>query len=137
VTRAVLDASVAAKWFLPEPEPGAAAAAAALEQVVAGALRPVVPELFFYEILAVITRAVAEPSAAARAVALLSGFGFDRVPLDPALAARAEEIARRHRISGYDAAYAALAESIGCAWWTFDREAHARLAPLGVSRLLG
>jgi predicted nucleic acid-binding protein len=51
VTACVLDASVAAKWFLPRSgEPLAAEAIRLLESYVAGTLRLLVPDLFWPEV---------------------------------------------------------------------------------------
>ncbi len=39
-------------------------------------------------------------------------------------------------LSGYDAAYVALAKLLEGRWVTFDREAHDRIAHLGLSQAL-
>lgn len=51
------------------------------------------------------------------------------------LDASAVRLAHRHRLSGYDASYAALAFELGATWLTLDEEAHERIATLGISRV--
>jgi predicted nucleic acid-binding protein len=136
VKRIVLDASVAVAWFVPESEETTRASAAVLDGIVDGSLRPIVPELFWYEVLAVLIRRTSETSGASAAVTRLTALGFERIPLEPDLALRAKQIARAHRLTGYDAVYAALAELTGAQWWTFDRAAHERVVDLGISRLV-
>ncbi len=129
----VLDASVAIKWFVAEDEPTQAAAVALLDDVVAGRITAAVPELFFYEVLAVLLRRGRTADEAGRAVHLVTALGLRRFPLDEELAAESARLAEEHRLTGYDAAYAALAESLGGRWATFDEEAHRRVASLGLS----
>lgn len=134
MTRVVIDASLAVPWFVPETGPRADAARGVLDDVSARRVRPVVPELFFYEVLSVLARRLPEPGSAADAVERLMALGLDRVALDMDAARRAETIARDYGLTGYDASYAALAESLGVEWWTFDDEARERIAPLGVAK---
>lgn len=137
MTRIVLDASVAVPWFVPEDDATTRAASEILDSVVDGRLVPLVPELFWFELLATLIRRTPAPGSAGQALAWLTELGFERIPLDPELAARAEEIARTYHVTGYDAAYAALAESTHAQWWTFDRKAHQRILDLRVSHLVG
>ena len=46
--------------------------------------------------------------------------------------ARVARLAFGHRITGYDACYAALAFELDGKWLTFDRAAHARVEALGI-----
>lgn len=134
--RVVLDASVAVAWFVPEDEAVTRVAADILDRIVDGELRAIVPELFWFELLAVLVRRLDGEASASHAVRQLSDLGFERVALDPELAAHAERLARARRLTGYDAVYAALAQTTGASWWTLDRSAHERIADLSISRLI-
>jgi predicted nucleic acid-binding protein len=131
----VLDPSVAIRWFAPDRDPGDAAAERVLRDVVASPARFVVPELFFYEMLAVLCRRMRQASDAHSALARLVRLGLRRVRLDDRLIRRAARLAYGHRLSGYDACYAALAAELRAVWLTFDRAAHDRIADLGLSRI--
>ena len=133
----VLDASVAVKWFVAEDAASQEAALGLLDDTVAGRVTPAVPELFYFEVLSVLLRRGRGAAEAARALELLTALGLRRFPLDAELAAKAARLAEDHRLTGYDAAYAALAGSLGGRWATFDGAAHRRVAGLGVSYVPG
>ncbi|MGB0679179.1 MAG: type II toxin-antitoxin system VapC family toxin [Polyangiales bacterium] len=121
----VLDASVAVKWFLPEEDtPQAMRIARAL---LRGRLRAVVPELFFFEVYAVVIRKHREPERWSTAgSAWLHALPLRRVPFSPSLGASMHALVQQG-LTGYDATYAALATQSGLAWLTYDTKASAQL----------
>jgi predicted nucleic acid-binding protein len=130
----VVDTSVAAKWFAPDGDRTDALAEAVLRGIVAQPRRFVVPELFFYELLAVLCRRMRQHRDVARALDRTARLGLRRVRLDDGLARRASRVAYDYRVGGYDACYAALALELHGTWITFDRAAHEKLSVV-VSRL--
>ncbi|MFM1847483.1 MAG: hypothetical protein RL417_957 [Pseudomonadota bacterium] len=128
------DASVAVKWFVDEE--GSDRAYRVLEDILASADRFIVPELFFFELVNVVGRLVEDredPRFELIDIILSSGIG--RAPMAPELrrlTGRYQELG----LSGYDGAYAALADFVGGVWLTADREAVERLGPRGVGVLL-
>jgi predicted nucleic acid-binding protein len=120
----VLDASVALLWFAPETNPNgndyAAATLVALKQAQA-----VVPSLFALEIANVVTKletkALVTEADAQRYVALLRCLN---ITVDPATALHALgdtlNLARRYKLSAYDAAYLELALRTGLPLATLD-----------------
>lgn len=135
MSRVVLDASVAVKWFIAEDEATTAVADRVLDEIVNGHLRPVVPELFFYEVMAVLVRRGGDFAIAASSIERLFHLGFERLALDLETALLAEELARKHGLTAYDATYAATASLLGVQWWTFDEAALRRISRLGIARL--
>jgi predicted nucleic acid-binding protein len=131
----VLDASIAVKWFIPDGDAGDAAAERILRDIAVRPAKYVVPELFMYELLSVLCRRFRQAGDAQRAIARLGRIGLRRVRMDERLARTAVRLAYRHRLTGYDAAYAALATEISATWLTLDKQAHQRLEALGISRL--
>ena len=132
---AVLDPSVALKWFAPDGDRQDTVAERILREVVARPARFVVPELFVHEMLAVLCRRMRQATDVQRAYARLVRLGLRRVRLDDRLARRAAHLAYEHRLGGYDACYAALAAELNGEWLTFDRAAHVRIASIGLSRM--
>jgi len=125
------DASVGAKWFLPDEE-DAREAIALLDKFVLGSLRILVPNLFFYELgnvmsVALRRRRITE-AAAVRSLDVLGRLHLERIGLegemDSALA-----FSRRYGVSFYDAAYMAAAESRGVPLVTCDRRLLAAARP--------
>jgi predicted nucleic acid-binding protein len=129
--RWVLDASVAVRWCL-EPEADQRASDV-LERLVADPLSFAVPELFGFEVLAVLCRAHQRPLEMFREgiVPLLNG-GMFRQPMTERLAMGAGEFTAAG-LTGYDACYASLARELHATWLTFDGQAHRRIASTGVS----
>jgi len=132
---AILDASVAVKWFAPDGDATDAVAVRVLRDVVGHPGRFVVPELFFYEMLAVLCRRMRQARDVHAALGRLSRLGLRRVRQDDRLLRRAVRLAYRYRLTGYDASYVALAAEVGGVWLTFDVAAHGRVAQLGVARI--
>lgn len=122
----IIDASVALRWLLEgEEHPGAEAV---LERMVGRPGVFAVPELFLFEVWAVLCRL--HPNAldafGQGILPVLQG-GILRQPMTAGLAGAAMRFVRLG-LTGYDACYAALAEEFGGVWLTFDGKAHRRLA---------
>lgn len=117
----VLDASVILKWILRD-EKGAAEALAWRERHRSGLERIAVPDLLFYEVAngMLFSDRLNDQDAAESWEALLAvelevyGVWADAMP-------RVLEVARLGRMTAYDAAYAVLAEALGCDFITADR----------------
>jgi len=123
VRLAVVDASVALAWVLPDEEVGADALRLLLAYQ-GNQVRLLTPSLWEYEVLNALRvgvtrgRLTAEDSAeAARALLDLS---LTLAPLGET-ADRAWELALQHRLTIYDAAYLALAEHHNCPLFTADK----------------
>jgi predicted nucleic acid-binding protein len=131
----VVDASVALKWFLRNEAD--LAADAVLERVLADPDSFAVPELFAYEVFSVLCRVHPHPE-----LPFNEGFlpilhsGIFRHPMTEALSPRMFGFVAAG-LTGYDAAYAALAEELGGLWLTFDSKAHRCLESHGISWDLG
>jgi predicted nucleic acid-binding protein len=113
LTACVLDASVAAKWFLPGAgETLAAEAAQVLEAYAAGRLRLLVPNLFWPEIGNILWKAVRQGrlsrASAEEAITALQERRFATAPTAPLLG-DAFAIAAAHERTVYDCIYVALA----------------------------
>lgn len=122
---AVLDASVAIKWFLVEPETPRAIVLAS--KVLAGPGVFIVPELFYFEVFAVVTRKHEDPGAwASSGMRWLLNLPLRRMSLTQQVS---EEMLRFTTLglTGYDSAYAALASLHQAKWLTFDSKASAVL----------
>jgi predicted nucleic acid-binding protein len=132
----VIDASVVAKWFLREGEPGLTAADAVLHRVVEQPDRVVVPALLQYELIATLCRRLLRPADVQNCLERFRALGVPVVDLDATLTRLTTEIAFAHRLTGYDAVYVAVAIHLKGVWLTFDRAAYRRVARLGVAHLL-
>jgi len=124
VTSYVLDASVAAKWFLPaRQEPLAAEARMVLRRYSAGDCRLVAPDLFWPEMGNILWKAarLGRISAASceAAVASLEGSGIGAAPCLPLLES-AVAISLAFDRSVYDSVYVALAVESNCPLLTAD-----------------
>jgi len=88
----------------------------------------VVPELFSFEVYAVLCRV--HPSghrAFIKGVVPILNGGILRQPMTESLATQASRFVRKG-LTGYDACYAALASEMKGRWLTFDRKAHGVLS---------
>jgi predicted nucleic acid-binding protein len=133
--RFVLDASVAARWYILDESH--ANADAVLERLIREPEIFAVPELFFFEVLAVLARAHPRPLETYREAFLpVVEAGVFRHPMTDALADHASRFLRMG-LTGYDACYAGLAAELGAQWITFDRQAHERVAAESLSVDLG
>ena len=127
----VLDASVAARWFITEESHPHADAV--LEKLLREPDLFAVPELFFFEVFAVLARTHPRPEETYRAAFLpLVEGGVFRHPMTESLAAASAPFLSQG-LTGYDSCYAGLAEELGASWITFDSEAHRRIAERKVS----
>lgn len=130
----VIDASVAIKWFIQEPDQGDAFLI--LEAIQNSPKHFVVPELFFNEMLAVLCRIEKEAKKVQRHLYLLENLGFERVGNGSELLALAAQLSSEHNLTGYDAIYAATAKLLNGLWVTADARAHQRIRSLGISKPL-
>lgn len=129
--RYVIDASVALRWYLEEEAEAGAEAIHRLLVDDPGMFA--VPELFGYEVFSVLFRLHPRPwQAFQEGVLPLLHSGILRYPLTEGIAQRAARLAGLG-LTGYDAAYVALAEELGARWLTFDARAHARIRSTGLS----
>jgi predicted nucleic acid-binding protein len=118
----VVDASVGVKWRL-DDEVHTQEARALLKDYADGRVDLIAPKLFMVEVanafaVAVMRQRIEEVDARESFQAVIEvGFSFleDSDYLIPAW-----EIAAKHSLSIYDALYLALAESIGCDFYTGD-----------------
>ena len=120
MSTAVIDSNVSLKWALTDE--GFVSDAAALRRAVDnGDLELVAPSLWGYEVIGVLLvamrrgRITIEASRKARDDILSVPVRF----VDPP-ATQVYELAIRHNISGYDAAYLALALELNVPLWTGD-----------------
>jgi len=96
-----------------------------------------VPELFFNEMLAVLTRLAGGDAAAVRTyLDALQDLGFERIGNGRELLACAADLACAHGLTGYDALYVATAKLTGGCWLTADGRAHRKIRHLRVSKLV-
>jgi len=121
VTRVVVDASVAIKWFVPEELSGDA------RRWLTAEYELLAPDLLWAEVGNVLWKKHRRRELEARtAVRLLRDFG--RIPLQLHGAGRwtgaALELALRHGITVYDGLYLALAAGHACRLVTADRRLH-------------
>ncbi len=130
----VIDASVALRWFLEdEAHPSADAV---LEKVVEYPCLFAVPELFAFEVYAVLLRLHPDSLRVFRKgiIPLLQG-GILRHPMTEELAVKANRFSKKG-LTGYDTCYAALASDLKGCWLTFDKKAHKRIEREKMSCLL-
>jgi predicted nucleic acid-binding protein len=133
----VLDTSVVLKWFRQEEvlaDPALALRAAYLD----GRLLVVVPSLVAYE-LANVLRYTEDLSIdqVQQAVQSLFDMGLEWVSPSGTMMRRAVEIGRVYETTVYDAAFAALAESLSSTFVTAHKRLARCLEPLAFVRFLG
>jgi predicted nucleic acid-binding protein len=124
LSRYTVDASVAVKWFLPEPGSEAAITLRAAERLFA-------PELLFAEAANVLwkrtTGGLLSEEKARRILSILLDAPLDIIPLRP-LMPDALKIACRAGVSVYDAIYIAAARAAEAPLVTADRQLHGRVS---------
>jgi predicted nucleic acid-binding protein len=129
--RFVIDASVALRWYLSGETHEAA------ERVLERVLREpelfAVPELFLFEVFAVLTRMHPRPlSTFTESFLPVVESGVFRHPMTAGLADKTGRFTDLG-LTGYDAVYAGLAAELGGHWLTFDEQAHERIREERVS----
>ena len=128
---AVIDASVALKWLVPEP--GSSAADALYDRLEQEGAAVYVPDLFWSETASALWRltrerhALLSPDEARALFVALRTAPVRTDPVEP-ISAAALEIALATGATPYDAAYVALAEARNARLWTADRALVGRLA---------
>lgn len=136
MTLLIVDASVAIKWFVPG-EVGREEALGILDRVRDAPAEFAVPELFFNEMLAVLTRLARRENAAVRSyLDALQDLGFARIGNGRELLACAADLACTHGLTGYDALYAATAKLTRGCWLTADARAHRMIRHLRLSKIV-
>ncbi len=118
----VIDASIAVRWFLEqESHPHADLV---LERMLSQPERFAVPELFCFEVYAVLCRM--HPQGAEvfpKGMIPVLNCGILRYPMTESLALQASAFVKKG-LTGYDACYVALAKELEGMWLTFDNKAH-------------
>jgi predicted nucleic acid-binding protein len=130
----VVDASIAVRWFLAEEAD--AAADEVLRKMIDAPGIFAVPELFAFEVLAVLCRTHPKGLAVfAEGVIPIMAAGVLRHPMTERLAADIAPFVMAG-LTACDACYAGLAQELGGVWLTYDGKAHRRIRRYGVSHLL-
>lgn len=127
---AVIDASVAAKWFLSEAE--SESAIALRDAHVAGRIRLIAPSLMPYEVANALRyhpRIGSDFLAVYIADLFALGIGID--PVSDGSMAAAIKVAYRTGLTVYDACYVSLADRLGCPLFTADEVQLAAAGPSG------
>lgn len=126
----VVDASVAAKWFIPEE--GTDKSLVVRDRYIEGDLDLVAPDLLVYEVAnALRYRADLEDSKLKEDLEALFLLDLELVPPSQELVTRSVAAARRLDISVYDALYLALAETLSANLLTADQELYAKARKAG------
>ena len=116
----VIDASVSLKWVL-DDEVEVVPSLALRDEAIGGRLQMLAPSLWIYEVTnALVVARLRERIRREQgefALFLLQDIGVRLVDPDPR---DCLELAADYALSGYDAAYVALAETIGVELWTGD-----------------
>jgi predicted nucleic acid-binding protein len=122
VALAVVDASVALKWFVSAGEEGVDDGAQLLDDHAEGVVRLVAPALLVHEVLNALRRRSGDKAPdLSDAMDALFDTGVLLVPPDRELMLLAARLVAERCLSTYDAAYAALARTLDCELVTADR----------------
>jgi len=105
-TAGVLDASVASKWFIPEQS--TIDSEALLRQIMNSNPHPVVPEIFFAEVVSAVGKQCRSGATLERCAESLARLPLERVCWASVPVSRCIELIQQ-RVGAYDAIYAALA----------------------------
>jgi predicted nucleic acid-binding protein len=131
----IIDASVAVKWFVDEPDREDAL------EVLGGLLEKpnafAVPELFFFELFHVLNRVAGDLNPGQSEILdNVLGLGIPRFSMTGELWETSRPFLKKG-LSGYDAVYAALAKMLKGRWLTYDRRTYKKIAGENVCALLG
>jgi predicted nucleic acid-binding protein len=119
VGKAVVDASVVAKWFINEPD--SHYALILHDQHISGKIELHAPALMIYEVLnALLYSKVFSSIELAQLAKALLNYRVVLHSLNENLAENVTQLAHSTNTTIYDAAYVALAEEIGCRFYTAD-----------------
>jgi len=130
----IVDASVAVRWFLEEEAHDCADEV--LKKIIEAPCRFVVPELFAFEVYAVLQRLHPKGLQVFRkGIIPLLQSGMLRHPMTDGLAVKANRFVKKG-LTGYDACYAALALDLRGCWLTYDKRAHKLIEMEEISCLL-
>lgn len=130
----IIDASVAIKWFVDES--GREAALKVFSELIDDPRHFAVPELFYFELVNVFYRIYPAPdSSQFELLKAVLGIGMTRFSMTPDLSVAIFKFMSLG-LSGYDAAYLALAEMTAGTWLTCDKKAHQKVQHLKLSRLV-
>lgn len=130
----IIDASVAVKWFIEEENDESADEV--LNRVVRQPENFAVPELFGFEVYAVLERLLPNGNRAyCEGIIPILQSGILRQPMSETLASKAHNFVMAG-LTGYDACYAAMAHELKGIWLTFDRQAHEKIKNNKVSWIL-
>jgi predicted nucleic acid-binding protein len=118
-SRVVIDASVAIA--IARDEPTASRALWAIEQLIRQGARPAVPTHFWLEVVNSLSRRHRWPGSEILGVIhQLDRLRIDTIEVDRALVVLVIDVAERHGLSAWDAAYVALAASLDAPLATLD-----------------
>lgn len=132
----VLDASVALKWVFVD-EDGGDRARYYKERHISEEEIIAVPELFFYEIANVLTtNAKLNVEDITEAFSLIWNFGFEVFSFGLEEFLSGITLAKRFKISLYDAAYIELANRLKCNFVTADRKLYEKMKEMKEVKLL-
>lgn len=130
----IIDTSLAIKWFAEEE--GREEALEILAELLEAPQLFAVPELFYFELLHVFYRLFSDASLEQKELLdAVLGFGMTRFSITTDLANEVKKFISMG-LSGYDAAYVALARVTRGVWLTCDKKAHQKVAHLGLSQLV-
>lgn len=118
----MVDVSVAVRWFLKnESHPNADTV---LERLLSHPKHFAVPELFCFEVYAVLCRIHPRGhDVFIKGMLPILNSGILRYPMTENLAIQASHFVGKG-LTGYDACYAALAKEVKGVWLTYDEKAH-------------
>ncbi len=118
-SKLILDASVALKWFLEEPD---SVKADELQELIRKRKLEVwVPSLFYFEVANILSKR--SPAHATEFISLLKMFELKEVPLVLGILGRAVKLVQKHpKIALYDAYYHAIALQSGAIFLTADEK---------------
>ena len=129
----IIDASIGIKWFIEEE--GQQTAFEILEKAIEKPNSFAVPELFYFELAHVLNRVLGKlNNSQKRLYEKTIHLGIQRIPMSPELHKSICEF-QAMGLSGYDAAYVAVAKNMSGTWLTFDAKAHKRIQHLKLSRI--